>query len=358
VKVIERNNKSSHSLLTKLLSPASFAYGAASYLRLKLYSSGYLEQTHLPVKVISIGNITCGGTGKTPITIDLARRLIKANNKVAILSRGYRRKSTDKFLVVSAGNGPIVDASTAGDEPFMISKNVPEAIVIVGSKRKITADIAIKKYGCNIILLDDGFQHIQLSRSEDIVLIDYNDDLHKQALLPAGRLREPLSALARAQSIVITKVPKEKNEKEWSDLNDLIAKYAPQTKISSCRFTSYCLEKISNQESVSLNTIAGKKIIAFCGIAQPKHFYKELESYGADIVFRKSFADHHWYSHKDIHELKSNFNKYNADIIVTTSKDAVRLLPDLVQQLPILTLKQEVEWLGAIPINNLLVTQV
>ena len=182
--------------LAKLLLPASAGFGLGLYARMMAYNWKLLKQTKVSVPVISIGNITCGGTGKTPVTIDLTQRLTEMGYKVGVLSRGYKRLSKERILVVSNGNGDIRSCAESGDEPYLIAQSVPEAVVIVGSKRIDTAPLAVHRYGCDILLLDDGFQHFPLARNSDIVLLDYNDELTKDHLLPAGRLREPLSALA------------------------------------------------------------------------------------------------------------------------------------------------------------------
>src|SRR4030095_1263679 len=195
------------NLLASLLKPAAAAYGAGAYARLVAYSSGWLRRHRLDAPVISIGNITCGGTGKTPLTVDLARRLIGAGRKVGVLSRGYKRRSRGEIVIDSDGKDTLASVRDCGDEPYMVAQAVPEAVVIVGPRRHITGAIATAIYDCNVLILDDGFQHLPVTRDADLVLIDYHDEPEKDALLPAGRLREPLSALSRADHVVITRVP-------------------------------------------------------------------------------------------------------------------------------------------------------
>ena len=162
-----------------LLTPASSIYGLIVRLRLKAYDKGILKRHQIAVPIISIGNLTVGGTGKTPVTIDLAQRLIANGLKVAILSRGYKRLSTEKVVIVSNGQQIFATAQEAGDEPYMMAKELPSAVVITGASRVSTAQIAANLYNCNVILLDDGFQHLLLHRRDDVVLLDYNQDLLK-----------------------------------------------------------------------------------------------------------------------------------------------------------------------------------
>ncbi|MBX9690100.1 MAG: tetraacyldisaccharide 4'-kinase, partial [Candidatus Obscuribacterales bacterium] len=194
-------------LLNSLLQPISALYFLGTLSRLKGYESRVLKQKRLSVPVVSVGNLTVGGTGKTPITIDLARNLQQFGLKVGILSRGYKRQSVDKVLVVSDGRKILVDSAQSGDEPYLIARAVPGAVVIVGACRYEAGLLAVQDYGCDVIVLDDGFQHLKLSRDFDVVVYDYNDDPKNLQLLPAGRLREPLASISRADCLVISKVP-------------------------------------------------------------------------------------------------------------------------------------------------------
>jgi tetraacyldisaccharide 4'-kinase len=358
----KRNGKNSRSLPERLeelvhnpsvgpfLTPASFVYGAGSYLRLLSFSMGLATRIGAAVPVISIGNVTVGGTGKTPVVIDLADRLSAQGLKVAILSRGYGRRSKAKIVVVSAGAGPIVSVDEAGDEPYMMARAVPSAIVLVGSKRVDLARLAVEKYGAQIILLDDGFQHVQLKRDVDIVLFDYNDDPDLIALLPRGRLREPLTALGRASDIVVTKIPEFKAGSCQSEgdkalvsdaesnfnksvkmkigrLRSRLSSLAPSAVLHFARFSpSYLLSEFDDSSNVvKLTAISGKKIFALCGIARPDGFFRSLTELGATIVDKMTFGDHHWYTVEDVAEIDRRFRDSRAAYIVTSEKDRVRL---------------------------------
>ena len=266
---------SQEKLLCGLMSPLSLGYGIGSYFRLAAYSQGYVKRVRLPIPVVSIGNITCGGTGKTPMAIDVTRRLIAAGYKVAVLSRGYARKSKQKVTVVSNGKGEFAMCEEAGDEPLLIALSVPEAIVIVGSSRVETAALAIEEYQADAIVLDDGFQHIRLERDLDVILIDYNDDPENDTLLPAGRLREPLTALNRAKVVVITKVPPNPDEERLESLRTQIRKYAERAEIVAARFVPKRLRTSTGE--APLTQLKGQRVVAFCGVARPEGFAATLD---------------------------------------------------------------------------------
>ncbi|MGH9553974.1 MAG: tetraacyldisaccharide 4'-kinase, partial [Terriglobales bacterium] len=288
--------------------------------------------------VISIGNLTVGGTGKTPVTIDLARRLSEKNLKVAVLSRGYERKSAEPQVVVSDGSRLLATCEDAGDEPFLIARSVPSAVVISGSDRVATGARAVTEFGAQVILLDDGFQHIRLKRSFDIVLIDYNDDLECDALLPAGRLREPLSALGRATSIVITKVPVGCDSDRIMQISSIIRKHNKRADISYCQFKPSCSENLK-----------GERVLALCGIARPEQFLDSINQLGGTVVKSCVYPDHHWYTEQEIETLDSLVRKNKATCVVTTEKDYVRIAKHDHVPCPIVTVRQEANWLGEIP---------
>ncbi len=337
-------------LLSGLLKPVSAAFLAGSYCRIMSYNLGLLKQKHFAQPVISVGNLTVGGTGKTPIVVDICQRLSDSGHKVGILSRGYKRLSRASSVIVSAGQGPITSCADAGDEPYMMALSCPQAVVIVGASRTTAAAMAIQDHGCDILILDDGFQHFPMSRDTDIVLIDYNDDLLKDSLLPSGRLREPVSALVRAHWIVITKVPDVFDEEKLEQVRSLLSSASPSATITACRFEPSALTPFGCQEvALSPSALAQTKVLAFCGIARPENFQAELESLGAEVVGQRSFGDHHWYTAQDIASLKSLAQSTQAEMLVTTEKDAVRLSSQLVGDLPIATLKLKCAWLGPIP---------
>jgi tetraacyldisaccharide 4'-kinase len=345
---------SHEKLISALLMPIAAGFRLGLLARLMAYNAGFLTQKKFDVPVISIGNITVGGTGKTPVTIDIARRLTKQGHKVGILSRGYKRQSKEPIVVVSNGAGQIQSCNASGDEPYLIAKAVPQAVVIVGSKRINTAEVAINKYGCDVLLLDDGFQHWPIARTTDIVLVDYNDEPAQDRLIPAGRLREPLAALARAQWVVVTKVPESPDLDKLARLQATIARYAPKAQVTSCRMAPYAVQCIGSGDSIlSTNSLNGMRVVAFSGIARPEVFAAQLSELGASVVGNISFGDHHWYTPEDIERVRQEYARTNAQLIVTTEKDAVKLQTKMIRDLPFAALQQQVEWLGPVPSSAL-----
>jgi tetraacyldisaccharide 4'-kinase len=310
-------------LMKSILTPLSELYKAGNYLRFKSYKNGILNAHKFPVPVISIGNITCGGTGKTPLTIDLAKRLTNAGYKVGILSRGYGRKS-GKTIVVSDGTGNLADCEESGDEPFVIAKLLPEVGVVVSADRIKAGKLAIDKLGCNLLLLDDGFQNLRVARTHDIVLIDYNDEPENDALLPAGRLREPLSALGRASMIIITKIPDNPDPERLEKLVSLIKQYNTRAEFGFVQFKARRLRD-ANGTVTPITDLIGSNIFAFCGLARSDQFFQMIEQKGVGSMRTMRFPDHHWYSAADLGKIIHRAKSARTDLFITTAKDLVKL---------------------------------
>lgn len=331
-----------------LLLPPSFVYGGIGLVRMKAYAQGLINRVRPSVPVISVGNLSVGGTGKTPVTIDITRRLTASGKKVAILSRGYKRKSTDAYTVVSDGTKILSSCSEAGDEPFMMAQALPQSIVISGKDRSSTSAIASDTFKCDLIVLDDGFQHLKLRRDFDVVLLDYSETLD-DALVPAGRLREPFSALGRATHIVISKVPPYPDPKRMRRFQELAEKYAPRAQIAMCRFRPASLRRMDGGSDLSFSQISGQKVVALSGIAKPSAFVDSISQLGVEVVSHLAFPDHHWFSEDEMSNLKAVLDKTNASLIVTTEKDMVRLnLPKELQE-KVVALAMETEWIGSPP---------
>lgn len=339
----------SNKIAKTLLLPSSFVYGGIGFVRLKAYAQGMMERVKTDVPVVSIGNLSVGGTGKTPVTIDITRKLIEAGHRVAILSRGYKRKSTAPYTVVSDGGRILSTCAEAGDEPYMIAQAVPQAIMISGKNRSSTSAIACNEFKCDVIVLDDGFQHLKLRRDADVVLLDYSETLD-DALVPAGRLREPFSALGRATHIVISKVPHYPDPERIRRFQNLAAKYAPGAQLSMCRFKPASLRTADGNTQ---SEIVGKRVVAFCGIARPNAFVDSIKQIGAEVVSLNAFPDHHWFSQSELTETEHDRVVLNADYIITTEKDIVRL--DIPKEMRdrVLALVMEIEWIGDPPVFNL-----
>jgi tetraacyldisaccharide 4'-kinase len=254
-------------------------FGAFVGIRSALYDRGYLRPRRLRHPVISVGNLTVGGTGKTPLVIALAEALAASGRRPVVLSRGYRRQSRG-VVVVSRGHGPEVGWEEAGDEPFLIARRVPGAAVVVGADRFGAGRRAEEHDLGDVFLLDDGFQHRQLARDLDLVAVDPADWAGPDRLLPGGRWREPKEALGRADAALVS---------EGSSAR------APQLDVPAFSFTTHAEGIVRNGVLEPLSGFAGQRVVAFAGIAKPERFFDALEGAGLELAARVRFRDHHRY---------------------------------------------------------------
>jgi tetraacyldisaccharide 4'-kinase len=324
-------------------------------LRRFLYNVRILRDSTLGVQVIAIGNLTVGGTGKTPVVEKFARELQDQGRQVAILSRGYRskppplsRRLINKLLfredrtpprIVSDGKSLLLDSETAGDEPYMLASNLRDVVVLVDKDRVKAGRYAIEKFGCDTLLLDDGFQYWKLrGRRRDIVLIDCQQPFGNERMLPRGTLREPPRHLSRASTIFITK-----SDGNTEQLRKRIAQYNATAPIIECIHHPLYFEDVFTGERLGLEFLAGKKVASLSGIAQPESFEKSLIGIGAELVYSKRFADHHRFSQQEVINAINRSKKRQAEIIVTTQKDAVRFPKVDRRDLPILFMRVEIK---------------
>ena len=314
----------------------SKVFQVAIKFRRFLYNVRILRDTTLGVQVIAVGNLTVGGTGKTPVVEKFARELRDQGRNVAILSRGYRSKPPplhktmlDRILfradttpprVVSDGKSLLLDSETAGDEPYMLASNLKDVIVLVDKDRVKAGRYAIEKFGCDTLLLDDGFQYWKLrGRRQDVVLIDRQQPFGNERLLPRGTLREPPSHLARASVIFITK-----SDGNTAELRQRIASLNPTAGIIECVHHPLYFEDVFTGQRLDIDIIKGRRVASLSGIAQPESFEQGLVKLGAELVYSKRFADHHRFSQQEILNAINRGKKRQAEIIITTQKDAVR----------------------------------
>ena len=301
-------NKKAEGLIFNLLKFASIFYGIASGMKNLLYDKKILKPKIVPAKVISIGNVTTGGVGKTPVVAELAKYFIAKGEKVAIVSRGYGGALSNKQInVISDGKKTFYNASQAGDEPYWLATNVEGGIVITSKNRVAASQYAISEFGVSRIILDDGFQHRKLHRDLDIILIDSEKMFGNEQLLPAGPLREGKEAFSRVDRIVM--VSKNTDHSRAEKLSKITAKKM-DIKTILCYTEPDYIYNIKTGEILE----KGTRITAMCAIGQPEQFYKFLSNY--NVVNKLTFDDHHSYNEADLPE----------GIIVTTEKDAVKLL--------------------------------
>ena len=299
----------------------SVFYALAVHLRHTLYRLRVARQRSLELKVISVGNITLGGTGKTPAVIQIAGLLQRNRKRPAVISRGYGRKDSSGIVVVSDGEKVLVDAETGGDEPVLIGSVLPQVPVVVGSDRYQAAAFAKKKFDIDTVVLDDGFQHLRLKRDLDIVLVDAADPFGNGRLFPAGILREPLTALKRAQAVLIT-------GEDWAAdlgrLKGIIGRFT-EARIFTSRQEPADMIDIITGDVRPLSALRGTTVLAFSGIARPESFAAILRALGADIRAMIAYPDHYSYIESDLAALFQKAADEDIGMMITTEKDAVRL---------------------------------
>ena len=301
--------------------PLGVLYGAITRARLAAYRSGIFSVSKLPVPVVSVGNITTGGTGKTPVVEWVCRVLFAEGYKVVVLTRGYGRTNPDTQVVVSDGSRVLVDERQAGDEPFLLAtKLVGVAAVIANADRVAGGQWAIENLAANALVLDDGFQHLRIARDVDIVTIDATNPWGDGALLPHGRLREEVGGLSRAHCVVITRTDQIENV---NYLRTSIQKHTAGP-IFTSRMVTSAVETL-NGEHAARNTMTDESLAAFCGIGNPGSFFTHLQHAGARVVLTQAYPDHHLYRQTDIDRLIEKAKAAGATALVTTAKDAVKL---------------------------------
>jgi len=359
------------TLFAGFLQVLSFLFNGVVQARYWLYRNRLLHDQPLGCLVVVVGNLTVGGTGKTPVVEKFARALRDRGRKVAILSRGYKSKSPPLWRralnwithaaeppprIVSDGSSPpLLDSEHAGDEPFMLAKNLPGVLVLVDKNRVKAGMYAIKKFGCDTLVLDDGFQYLPLKGSLNLLLVDKTNPFGNGNLLPRGILREPIKHLKRASYVFLTK----SNGQRDLDLEELIKRHNPRADIIECahrpkhliRFGAGGAGAVPDEEQPleflkerqPLEFLKGKRVGAFSGIAVPEGFEKFLRDLGGKIVFTRRFLDHYRFKYDDFVSIFSEALEKKADIIVTTEKDAVRIATDMPCPVPIYYLRLEIE---------------
>ncbi len=296
-------------------------YGAVISLSWILFRLHIFRRNKISCPVISVGNITLGGTGKTPTVIQIAELLLRNKRAPVVVSRGYGRKDEAEIIVVSDGRSVLVDTRSGGDEPVLIASKAPGIPVVVGQNRYQAALIALQRFSPDVVVLDDGFQHIRLRRDLDIVLLDAENPFGNGKLFPAGILREPLCSLKRAHAVLITKID---GTGDVSALKDTIRRHTHARIFTSQQVPVDLLDYCSN-EIKPLSALRGSRIIALSGIARPDSFTQLLTSLGADIVDTCTYPDHFEYHRSDLEAVFRKAADAKTSMIVTTEKDAVRL---------------------------------
>ncbi len=348
------------SLYGGFLRALSLIFSGLVQLRFFLYNKRVLRDQPLGCLVVVVGNLTVGGTGKTPVVEKFARSLHERGRKVAILSRGYGSKKEPlyrRFLrwithrkapppkIVSDGENILLDSHVAGDEPFMLARNLPGVVVLVDTNRVQAGEYAIRHFGADTLLLDDGFQYLPLRGQLNLLMVDKNNPFGNRNLLPRGILREPVKHLQRASYVFLTKsdgVPD-------PELEELIQQYKPGTELIECTHQPKYIQSVFTDETHELEWLRGKRVAAFSGIATPESFEGFLKRLGAQIVFNRRFLDHHRFTPWEIEHYFDQANEAQVDLVITTEKDAVRVKEDWTpEQAPFFFLRLEVEILRGV----------
>lgn len=331
----------------------SGVFGMLVGLRVRLYEKRVLRSEYLGCLVVVVGNLTVGGTGKTPVVEIFARNLMARGRKVAILSRGYKSRKEPGLKrlmraithreappprVVSDGNAVLLGPQEAGDEPYMLARNLPGVAVVCDRDRVKAGRYAIQKFGVDTLILDDGYQYLRLKGRMNLCLIDTNNPFGNGALLPRGILREPLRHLSRADYVFLTKA----TQPGHPELEAVVDRYAKGREVITCSHVPKELRTLDGRRGESLHELQGRRLAAFSGIAAPESFERLLTEAGAELVAVSRFLDHHWFTKRDLERVANEALANGADWIVTTEKDAVRLDPRAEMPLPVLYLRLEI----------------
>ena len=304
-----------------LLGVAALAYRGGLAARQTAYAIGVRRTRRLPCRVIAVGNLTVGGTGKTPLVEVLARELTARGRVVVVLSRGYGRRAASRIGLVSAGARPLLTAAEAGDEPSLLARRLRGVPIVVGCDRYRAGAWALERFRPDVLLLDDGFQQRRLHTDVDVVCVDARAPLGHRGLFPRGSLREPPTALGRAHLLVLThaaEAPAEEAEAE-------VRRHAPTAPMVRARYEPDGLEEIRARRVVAVDALRARPVLAFAGIALPESFGATLAGLGIAPREFVAFPDHHPYAAGDVAALEARARCVGAEALVTTEKDAVRL---------------------------------
>ena len=329
--IMKSDGKDSPAWLWKGLTAISFLYGRGVQLRTAAYNNKILKTKHLPCVVISIGNLTVGGTGKTPLTIYMAQVIQRLGYQLVILSRGYGGSAEGSGGIVSDGQRIHMQADECGDEPYMMAQRLRTVPIVVGKSRYQSGLMAVKRFRPDVILLDDAFQHRRLARDLDLVLLDAAKPIGNGFLFPRGILREPIRSLKRSHAVIFTRTEK------TALISDKRVQPFLKTRPVFYAHHRPCLVKImahkprsgiqtgSTRQKTGFDFLKGKQVLAFAGIARNEDFFNMIPNMGCELSDVVSFSDHHRYSPDDIQRIQQTAVDRRVDCIVTTEKDFYRM---------------------------------
>jgi tetraacyldisaccharide 4'-kinase len=337
-----------------ILHVLSFLFHGISITRYYLYKHRILRAQHLGCLVVVVGNLTVGGTGKTPVVEKLARTLRDKGRRVGILSRGYKSRREPvlkKWIrlllhqpeapprVVSDGETVFFDSEIAGDEPYMLARNLPGVVVVTDKDRVKAGQYAIRKFGVDTLILDDGFQYFQLQDHLQLLLIDKTNPFGNGRLLPRGILREPIHQMRRASYVFLTKSESEPD----SGLLSILSRHRPEREWIECTHRPRLLRSVNGEKEYPLQWLSGRRLAALSGIATPESFEGFLEDLGAELCQRSRFLDHHRFTEKELDAVMERALRSGAEAVITTEKDAVRVESGFKSSLPFFYLRVEID---------------
>ena len=301
------------------LAAAAAAYRAALAARSASFRIGLFSTHHLPVPVISIGNVTVGGSGKTPLAETVALALAEMGARPAVISRGYGRRSRG-VRIVADGSGVLLRADEGGDEPVLLAERLPGIPVVVGENRFEAGAVALGRCGAGSLVLDDGFQHKTLAKDLELVAVSGRQPWGSGRLFPRGSLREPLSAFRRADIVVVTNAA---TSAVTSDIAHVLRRKGSRAVVLSGSYQATALRR--DERSESPQALAGRRVLVLAGLAAPEGFVATADGLGAEVVGLAEFPDHYWYSAGDLARVATLARDKGAEAVLTTEKDWVRI---------------------------------
>jgi tetraacyldisaccharide 4'-kinase len=328
------------TILRMFATMVAWSYDKVTTVRNILFDSGILRVHQVSCPVISVGNLAVGGTGKTPMVIWLARFLLEEGWRVGIVSRGYKGEESKKVLVVSDGRDILADSDFSGDEPQLLARRLPGIPVLCSTKRALAVEAAAEQFRCEVVILDDGFQHRFVARNLDIVMLDSQYPFGDGFLLPRGILREQTTALTRAQVLVLSRCDGSKEAEQ--SLKDLIGQWPDKTVVTA-RHRVTRLFKATTQRELPLSSVKNKRLAAFAGIGRPDDFFRTVRDLGADLVHTTALPDHHPLTVDLLASLAEEASAKQPELWLTTEKDWVRLPRDLPDGMELMILAVEID---------------
>ena len=327
-------------ILRMVATVVAWSYDKLTIFRNFLFDLRILKVHKLSCPVISVGNLAVGGTGKTPMVIWLARFLLEEGWRVGVVSRGYKGEKTEKVLVVSDGRNILAGSDISGDEPQLLARRLPGIPVLCSTKRALAAEAAVEQFRCEVVILDDGFQHRFVARNLDIVMFDSRYPFGDGSLFPRGILREQTAALTRARVLVLSRF--DGSEQAEQSHKDLVGQWPDKTVVTAAHRATH-LFKATTQKELPLSSVENKRLAAFAGIGRPDDFFRTVRGLGADLVHTTALPDHHPLTIELLASLVEEASDQKPELWLTTEKDWVRLPSDLPDSMELMVLAVEID---------------